>query len=180
MTQQRARELFDYEPGTGRLVWKHRPRAEFKNDCRFKHWNRTYPGVEAGCVCKRTGYRVISLCPTTYRSHRIVWSWVYGDISTTDQIDHINGVRDDNRLPNLRAVSFDENLRNTALRSTNKTGVHGLYYSVRQNRWTASISDKGKKTHLGTFRTFDEALAVRREFERRLGYHPNHGRIPTR
>jgi hypothetical protein len=50
----------------------------------------------------------------------------YGEICEGFQIDHINGIRDDNRISNLRCVTLAENARNHAMNSNNCTGVVGV------------------------------------------------------
>ena len=92
-------------------------------------------------------------------------------------VDHINGVRTDNRWRNLREVTRTENLRNTARRYDNKTGVTGVRKN-RSGRYSAFIHADSKNVPLGTFDTIFEAACARKSAEILYQYHPNHGRDP--
>lgn len=58
-------------------------------------------------------------------AHRCAWLLEKGS-EPPETIDHINGIRDDNRICNLRAASFAENVRNTVPKKNNKTGFKGV------------------------------------------------------
>jgi len=92
------------------------------------------------------------------------------------QIDHINGNRTDNSLQNLRLVSNSDNHKNQKMPSTNTSGIVGVRVDKRTGAWVSDIFDAGKRIYVGTFSTKEEAVAARKEAERRLGYHANHGR----
>lgn len=99
--------------------------------------------------------------------HRIVWALFHGDPAGA-QIDHINGIRSDNRIENLRLASPTENRRNqTRIRSDNSSGVHGVSRHKATGKWEASIQVKGKRKHLGVFVDINEARAVRLEATKR-------------
>lgn len=120
------------------------------------------------------GYYSFTVGSILYLSHRLIWLMVHG--WWPENIDHINGVRTDNRLENLRAVTRRENSRNT-VRCRNSTGVTGVYINERGLPYRARIgNDKGKMENLGNFATLEEAAEARRKAEERLGYHPNHGK----
>lgn len=91
-------------------------------------------------------------------------------------MDHINGNTSDDRWENLREVTNAENLRNRKQAKTNKSGVTGVCWYKRTNKWKAYIHHV-KKKHLGFYATIEEAIAVRKAAEKRYGYHPNHGRV---
>ena len=80
-------------------------------------------------------------------------------------IDHINHQRNDNRKINLRIVSVQNNVRNNSIRNTNTSGVTGVHYSKRYNKWIAQITINGKILHLGTFEKFDDAVSARKKAE---------------
>lgn len=165
------RELLAYDPETGVLVWKVRGRHLFTSDREHKRWNGRYGGKTAFSP-NRNGYLDGMVFRQMQRAHRVAWAIYYG-VWPTHDIDHINGVRTDNRISNLRSVDRRANSRNQKLRSTNKSGVMGVC-RIR-GRWRAYINVK-RATHIGTYDTFDEAVEARRQAERRLGYHENHGR----
>jgi hypothetical protein len=94
-----------------------------------------------------------------------------------DQIDHINGVRSDNRWCNLRAVSRQENAKNKRTPSDNSSGVIGVCWDRREKKWRAEIQSGKVKHALGHFPEFSDAVAARKKAERDLEFHKNHGRI---
>lgn len=127
-------------------------------------------GREAGTFCKDIGYRKVHFDGQIYYTHRLIWKLLYGEDPL--EIDHINGNRSDNRITNLRSVSRLENMRNAKRRSSNASGVTGVFWLKDRSKWRAYIS---KKT-LGEFNKFEDAVAVRKQAEKEYGYHPNHGR----
>lgn len=108
--------------------------------------------------------------------HRLVWRIAYGEYPKGD-IDHINGVRDDNRLENLRDVSSYENSRNKAIRRENTTGVSGVWYINSLGKFRSVIVNQdGDRVYLYFGYDFFEAVCKRKSAEIRFGYHENHSR----
>lgn len=146
LTVERVRELFDYDPLTGVLTWK-----------------RSGPGrrtnLVAGCP-NRIGYLVTRVDGTLLYNHRIVWLLVHGSWPA-QQVDHINGVKDDNRLCNLRNASPKTNNENT-LRAKRGTfsGVLGATWNARRRCYTAQITSGGVNFNLGGFSTPEAAHAA--------------------
>lgn len=60
----------------------------------------------------RGGYERVSISGKRYSVHRMVYETFCGLLNDTDIIDHINGVKNDNRLENLRKVNQSENMYN--------------------------------------------------------------------
>lgn len=83
-----------------------------------------------------------------------------------DEVDHINGKPNDNRIENLRIVTHEENMKNVKLPLNNISGHKGVYYSKRENKWKATIRVDNKQCHLGTFNTKDEAIVARKDAEK--------------
>ena len=108
--------------------------------------------------------------------HRFIWEQAHGPVPSGSEIDHINGVRTDNRLENLRLVTRQENMQNTKIYNTNKSGVTGVSWCKRKQRWRAVIMGDAKQTHLGYFGEWFEAVCARMSANNIYGYHPNHGR----
>jgi hypothetical protein len=115
-----------------------------------------------------TGYLYGGYRGKVIPAHRVMWALVHG--RWPSEIDHLNGVRDDNRLCNLREVTRQENTKNKARSRNNSSGVTGVDYS--QGKWRAKLA----RRHLGYFATLDEAVAARKAAEAAHDYHPNHGR----
>lgn len=134
--------------------------------------NKAKAGQPAGSVGAE-GYVRVRVGHYKFRAHRIVWLITYGSWPK-GQIDHINGVRDDNRLENLRDVTALDNQRNAKIRVDNKSGVTGVEFE--NGFWIARIKINGKKYRLGRFRTKEAASFARRAAEARIGFHPNHGK----
>lgn len=169
--QKRVRELLDYDPDTGELRWRSRPRDEFPSLREWAAWNGKCAGKVAGSTSGR-GYRAVKCDGILSYAHRVIWVHVYGEIP--DTIDHINGIRDDNRLANLRSVSHRDNMRNQPRHKTNTSGVTGV---VRcGNKWTARIRTYDHNHYLGIFEDKNDAIAARKAAEVKYGFHPNHGR----
>jgi hypothetical protein len=139
-----ACDRFLYLPETGQFLWKvSRPHIKV--------------GDAAGCLTP-TGYVLLSIDDVKYKAHRIAWLIAHGSLPKID-IDHINGDRSDNRISNLRAVSRQINLQNMRhANRLNKSGLLGV--SPNHKRWAASIRINGKKKHIGTFDTPNEAQAA--------------------
>ena len=151
-------ELLDYNPKTGVFRWKESI-ASYK------------AGSEAGYICNH-GYRRIGYAGTKYQAHRVAWCIQKGDCPSHMEIDHIDGVRDNNRIENLRLVSTAENARNVRLLDANTTGYVGIGWRVKYKKWRVRIGN----VHLGTYANLAEAIKVRKEAEKTLNFHPNHGR----
>lgn len=171
------RELIEYDPATGEFTWKWRGMHHFSRAAQFNNWNFRYPGTRAGSVSVSKGYRMIAILGRRYPAHRLAWLYVHGRWPM-QQIDHINGDPDDNRLANLREVSGPENARNKRLSRSNKTGHLGVSPYPYQGRmkYVARIRHDGRLHHLGYFATIEDAAAARAEAERKFGFHENHGR----
>ncbi len=88
--------------------------------------------------------------------HRIVMK-----AQKCEVVDHINGDKMDNRKKNLRICSQADNCLNKVIGKRNKSGVAGVYYDSKREKWAAQISVKKKTISLGRFDTKEEAIAVR-------------------
>jgi hypothetical protein len=104
--------LMTYEQETGVLTWK-----------RKMNNNGADAGSCVGNIDKR-GYRRFKLFGVNYSAHRVIWLFVNGEWPS-GEIDHINGVRADNRFGNLRDCSKAQNLWNQGKQKTNKVGLKG-------------------------------------------------------
>lgn len=155
-------EMLEFDTATGEIWWRIRPNG------------RVPPRSKAGRANKQ-GYSVIQIKGKKYKAHRLIWLHAHREWPS-GQIDHINGRRDDNRIENLREVDCSHNMRNTQLRSNNKTGVHGVYWNKASKKWQAQIRVQGKANHLGLFENFEDAVRARAAANKRHGFHPNHGR----
>lgn len=173
------RKLLRYEPKTGELYWHERTPDLFADgghtaEHTCAKWNSRYAGKEAFTSLNTCGYKHGQIFGKMHRAHRIIWAIVYGE--WPDHIDHINGVRVDNRIENLRSVSNKENSRNRRRQSNNTSGVCGVCWNKAANKWMVQIMVDKNQKHLGYFVDFDEAIAARKDAEAKYNFHPNHGR----
>lgn len=166
--------LLRYEPKTGRLFWRERPVSMFPVEWQHKTWNSRWAGKEAFTAYQH-GYKRGSLFGQFVFAHRVVWKLLHGN-DATGQIDHINGVRDDNRAINLRVVDDAGNRKNQSLPKDNTSGRIGVNWSKAARKWQAEIAVSGKRVYLGIFKEFGDAVAARERAERAFGFHENHGK----
>ena len=124
---------------------------------------------------KSDGYAVMKIYGIEYKKHRLAWLYVYGQFPT-DQIDHINGIKSDNRIVNLRLATHRINSRNRAIPKSNTSGSIGVTLDKASNQWVAQISIYGKHVKLGRFDDKSEAICVRMAANIHYGFHRNHGR----
>lgn len=133
LTQEMLQHLFDYNPETGELRWKNPPaRSHVK------------PGDMAGFY-DGDGYRGVKILGRIRRAHRVIWMMCNGS-EPDGQIDHINHIRDDNRIDNLRVVTCRENNQNRVNQSEFGPGVRRC-----GGKFHAQISHNKKLTHIGVF-----------------------------
>lgn len=126
---------------------------------------------------KQDGYRMGRIFKRQYPTHRVIWAMHHGEWPE-GFIDHINGVRDDNRIDNLRVATHELNTRNASVRRNSKSGFLGVrrYICNRYDGYRASIGVGGKTVDLGLYKTLEEAVAARRMAERKYGYPEGCGR----
>jgi hypothetical protein len=121
-------------------------------------------GVKAGTL-RPDGYISIGVRKSHFLAHRLAWFYVHG-VWPPELIDHVNGVRSDNRIANLRLADRRLNVENKRRESCNSTGLLGV--KPNGNGFSARIGSRGVEHHLGTFRTPEEAHAAYVEAKRRL------------
>ena len=175
ITPELLQQLLTYDPETGELFWKERPREMFARARTWSMWNTRFAGGRALITEDDRGYRRGAVFGIDFLAHRVAYA-IYHNSWPSGQIDHINGVRHDNRIVNLRDVSPAENRKNQKRPSDNTSGVMGVHWYKPHGRWQAQIQSDGEKRHLGFFKDFADAVAARLEAEAELGFHENHGR----
>lgn len=178
-TPDELRQLLRYEPETGKLFWRTRTPYMFTDGNQTAahscgRWNSRWAGKEVGTTNSH-GYKTVVILHGRTSAHRIAWAMCNGRWPS-QQLDHINGVRDDNRIINLREVSNMENARNTKRHKNNNSGRTGVFYVESRGIWNAYINVNWRKRSLGNFKTFEQACAAREQAEIEMGFHENHGR----
>jgi hypothetical protein len=140
LTLDIVKNQLDYDKQTGLFTW---------NNVSKYHSEKN--GREAGALCD--GYVKISISGKKYSAHRLAWLYTYGYLP--EQIDHINGISNDNRIDNLRECTHAENVRNhgkTIDKSGLPTGVRFM-----NDGYQARVTYNGKQYHLGVYKTPQEA-----------------------
>ena len=161
LTADHVRSILDYDPLTGIFRWKVRSDVASKWADR---WNRRYAGSIAGGP--RTGGDIlIRIFKRHYAAHRLAWLYMTRDWPTND-IDHKNTIKSDNRFENLRPATDTQNNCNVGPRRHNTSGYKGV--TKHKNKWVAQICYRGNHIYLGIFTTREEAAAAYREAARQL------------
>jgi hypothetical protein len=114
------------------------------------------------CWWMHSGYAVTTINNKSIRMHRFILNL---DDDELLQVDHINQIKHDNRKENLRLVTGQQNTWNTGLRVTNTSGVKGVYYNKKKDKWFAKIVCNYKQIHLGFFDNKEDAIKARKEGE---------------
>ncbi len=152
LTAERLRELLDYSPETGEFRW------------RVRRGSARSGSVAGG---QNLGYRTIRVDHTLYMAHRIAWLHAYSEWPE-HEIDHVNGIKHDNRTVNLRKATRAENTENQRkVKKDTVSGLLGVSLDDRRNKFQARIKLNGKSSSLGYFDTAEEAhqayLVAKRE-----------------
>lgn len=149
---------------------KHVPHKAARNG-----WNSKWAGRAAFTTLRSDGYLCGSVLGLNLLAHRAAWAVFYG-VWPSQNIDHLNGIKSDNRIENLRDVCQQENLRNAKLSDRNTARRIGIGWCSRRHKWRARIKTNWTDKHLGYFDDLEQAIEARALAEKEMGFHPNHGR----
>jgi len=147
-SQAELNELFEYRNGS--LYWRAKP---------CKHMS---VGSEAGSLNKN-GYKYVSIRGSKYLLHRVIFKMHTG--LEPSHVDHIDRNPLNNTIENLRASTFAENAWNMNMPKTNTSGVMGVHWDKRREKWMAYMRQNGKRKHLGHYDDFDIAVSARKNAE---------------
>lgn len=160
-SQEYLQECFNYDPETGALTWKERPRSHFTSNRSWLNWNARFPDRPALNCINGQGYKTGAFTADgqlyAVGQHKVIWKWMTGD-DAPELLDHEDLNRSNNRFVNLRLASRSLNGANASIRSDNTTGFKGV--SRRGTKFHARISHQGVETHLGFFDTPELAAAA--------------------
>lgn len=143
---QYLRLVLNYDEESGNLIWKKHPSP--------KH--QRFNGRVAGSICKQ-GYINVSIYNHPFRAHRLIWAMIHSGISSDEYIDHINGIKSDNRISNLRIATEAENHQNQKLCKRNKSGVKGVIWESSRGLWRCQITKNRKSYLIGRFKDIESA-----------------------
>lgn len=153
-TKEYLHEIFQY--GDGNLYWK---MDVAKN-------------VKAGSICKQIdsrGYKKVTINRKSYFQSRIIFMMHYGVLPKT--IDHINCIKTDNRIENLRPASIIENGQNKKIQKNNKSGFKNVHWCKTNKKWVVTIKVNKKSMSVGSFKDIELADLVAQEARNK--YHKN-------
>jgi len=140
--------LLHYDPDTGEFTWKVR-----KANC-------IAVGDRAGGVRPKDGYRMIQISGRFYLEHRLAWFYVHGQWPG-DCVDHINFNKADNRIANLRKAEKWQNCCHRDLNAHAPSGCSGVNFRSDMDKWRVRVGANGKRTTIGHYDTYEEAVAAR-------------------
>lgn len=144
------RDFLHYDPETGVFTWKKQT------------GNKVKEGSLAGGVNTR-GYVHIRIFNKKYKAHRLAWLYVYGRWPQA-QIDHVNRIKTDNRIANLREATSYGNSQNRIMARKNT----GAVYRSNRDKWESNIIVNKKRIFLGYFPSAELAseayLKAKRDF----------------
>ena len=145
ITAHELQQIANYDSSTGVFTWKVTRSTRAQAGKEFGSWDLY-------------GYKTARISGKSYKLHRLAWLYVHGSMPVND-IDHINGIRHDNRIENLRDVTRKTNLENqTKINKQKKhTSLIGAYFDERKKSFYARISINNKSVHLGTFSNEQQA-----------------------
>ncbi len=160
LTQERLKELLHYDPEDGIFT-------------RIVGAGSKKSGAVVGGK-NSDGYLRARIDNKERVLHRLAWLYMYGEFPK-GQIDHINHIRDDNRISNLRDVCNMENHRNRAASVFNTSGFTGVYLNNKGDKFVSRIRVGGKLLNLGCFDNITDAIEARKSANIKHGFHENHG-----
>jgi hypothetical protein len=153
ITADEIKQFLSYDPVTGIFTWI------------VDRGSNKVKGTVAG-ACKE-GYITIHINHQNYRAHILAWIYHYGEQPT--EIDHINRVKSDNRIGNLRLTTRALNARNRSPQKRNASGVAGVHLA-KTGKWRATITKDGVTQYLGEFEDIADAIAARLYSEKQTNF----------
>jgi len=160
LTQEYLKECLTYNPNTGIFTWNIRPLSHFKTKRSWNIWNSRYSNTKSGSVSKKLGYLFIGINSKSYYAHRLAFLFQEGYLPE-NQVDHMDRVRSNNKWDNLREVSVSCNMQNCMLAKNNTSGITGVHWDKKLNKWESRIFINSKSKRLGLFDNFEDAVRAR-------------------
>ena len=146
ITQSELKEVLFYDETTGQFTW-------------IKPSSRSVKVGDVAGHINKSGYVRLCVNDHRYLAHRLAWLYVHGSFPAT-QLDHINGVKSDNRIQNLRLATAKQNAENRKLMVTNTTGHRGVYWVEKVKKWKVEVMHNSITHYLGMFDSLNQAVEV--------------------
>jgi hypothetical protein len=143
LNQSELQSLLHYNQDNGIFTWINPVR-------------KTMVNAIAGTM-SHEGYIVIKINKKIYRAHRLAWLYVYGEFPLSI-LDHVNGIKNDNRISNLRNSTFQQNIFNRKNESINTSGHKGVHWETAREAWKAVIVIDNQHIYLGRYKHKQEAI----------------------
>ena len=173
LTQDFVRSILDYDAETGGFHWRPRTASMFRADGAngpqksAAIWNGRYAGTKAGTLAPQ-GYIKLSIGKGQhYPAHVIAWLWYYGEWRP-GEIDHRHGIRDDNRISELRLASKSQNGANKRKQINNASGFPGVHFDKQRGMWRGRITLNRVNYDAGFHKTPEEAAEARAKIADRV------------
>ena len=157
LTQSRLKEILHYDQATGIFAWATEKRYGLKS------------GSVAGTK-NAQGYIDIQIDEIKHKAHRLAWLYYYGEFPKKN-IDHLNKIRNDNAITNLREANHSENGQNRSLNKSNTSGFRNVSYSKNYKKWRCYLRLKGKVVYSCHFDSAEEASKAVEEKRQELFSH---------
>ena len=161
MNQNELKNLFKYDAETGLLYWKVRTSLNTK------------VGKVAGTHNHWSNYIYIKIDNKIYPAHKLVWLYHHGAYPS-GCIDHVNGIRNDNRIDNLRHATRAQNSQNMRMFKSNTSGVKVVDWQKCSQRWRVRLQVNHNRINIGSFDCLELAELVANEA--RAKYHKEFAR----
>ena len=131
---------------------------EYKKKTGYVYWRSSNKIVKSCTTTKGARYKRIMINSEHYVLHRIIYQMHYGDLLSSEVIDHIDRNKQNNKIENLRKANVFINNQNQGERKNNTSGYKGVSWSKQRNKWRATITINKKHKHFGFFATKEEAF----------------------
>jgi hypothetical protein len=155
LDQKMLQSIVSYDPDTGVMIWL--PKNVVKHQ--DKRWNTIFAGKQVGRI-ESDGYLGTNIkvgnIQKSVKIHRLAWLYMFGHFPD-GPLDHINRIKSDNRISNLRIANASLNGHNIESFSTNKSGVKGVSWCKLSKKWKAIFVFRGKHMHLGLYVDIENA-----------------------
>lgn len=164
ITQEKLKKIYDYNEHTGIFTR------------RISSGGRKVGEVAGSIKTEKNGYQrvIISINGKMHKAHRLAWLYMYGEFPT-GIISHKDGNAVNNAINNLMDTTKKVNAINVLRRKTNTSGVTGVMWSKKYNKWQVEIQRHGINKYLGRYANKDEAIRIRKQAEKELGFGQAHG-----